>query len=98
MVLVQLGRLLGGLSATPGDLEERKGVLGAAQQLPNLLRVTAITERIRLARWYWEEKQAKERENKREDLEWAADFQRIKARLFPHLDDDFLPHSANPLP
>ena len=98
VVLVQLGRLLGDLSATPGDLEKGKGVLGAAQQLTNLLRGKAITERVRLEREYWEAKQAKEREKKREDLEWAADFQRIKARLFPHLDEDFLPHSANTLP
>jgi hypothetical protein len=97
-VLVGLGRLLRDVSARSGAPEQSKVVLGVARQLANLRRGNAATERVRLEREYWETKQAEVREKKQKAVESAAHFQRIKARLFPHWDEDFLPHSANPLP
>lgn len=97
-VLVRLGRLLDNLSATSDASDQRKVVLGVAQQLTHLTRAKVATERVGLEREYWETKQAEAREKKRQATERAANFERIKARLFPHLDEDLLPHSANALP
>ena len=101
-VLVRLGRLLGDIVTTPGSPGERKVVLGVAQQLAHLRRGNAETERVRLEREYWETKQAEAREKKEKEkeraVEWAAQLQRIKARLLPDLDEDWLPHPAKTLP
>ncbi len=96
-VLVGLGRLLRDATAASGGAEQGRLMLGVAQQLAQLRRGDAQTERLRLERERWETEQEAALEEKRKAAKSAATSKRIRERLYPELDEDFLPR-ANALP
>ena len=89
-VLVGLGRLLRGVASTSDGPELCKVVLGVAQQLAQLRRGNSENERVRLERERWETKQEQAREEQRKEVQRSESWKRIKARLYPDLDEDGL--------
>ena len=97
-VVVALGRLLQ-QAATSGDAaEQRKAVLGVAQQLAQLRRGNHAAERVRLEAERWEASQEEVREEKRGQEASKADAAVFRARYLPHLDENFMPLPPGALP
>ena len=86
--------------ATPSDnaAEQRKAVLGAAQQLAQLRRGNHEAERVRLETERWEAKQQELRATKCKEAEQAARAVEFRRRYFPGLDENFMPLPAGAIP
>ncbi|MCE9608936.1 MAG: hypothetical protein K8R23_01785 [Chthoniobacter sp.] len=97
-VVVALGQLLQQATTSGDPTEQRKTVLGVAQQLEQVRRGNHEAERVRLEAERWEASQAELRDTKREAEEARAHAAEFKRRYFPHLDENFMPRTPGALP
>ena len=97
-VLMQLARLLEKATATDDLAEQRKTIFGVSQELARLSRTDHDARRVRLREERWKMKQEERAEQKREAAEDAATATRIRTRLYPDLDEDYLPRNLTSEP
>lgn len=97
-VVVALAKLVQQATHSDDAAEQRKVVLGAAQQIAQLRRGNHAAERVRLETERWEAKQQELRETKRKEAEQAAQTVEFRRRYFPGLDENFMPLPAGALP
>lgn len=94
--LVALHKTLQKADAAGDDREERRAVLGVAREITQIRRANHEAERVRIERERWERQLQEDREEKQAEAGHAARWARLKARLFPHLDEDGLPTPTLP--
>ncbi len=92
-----LGRLLSESESLDGA-EKRQALLGVARELGQLRRVSQSRERLALESERWQEEQRETRAKEREEVARKEHWDRLRKRLFPHLDEDFLPIQKHALP
>ena len=97
-VVVALGQLLQQATASDDAAEQRKTVLGVAQQLAQLRRGNCAAERVRLEAERWETSREEAQEARRKAERAKAKEAQFQARHFSHLDEHFMPLPPGALP